>query len=207
MASLNSWALTTVADVKETLGIDSGDSTKNNLIIRKINQATDMIEGYTGRNSTQHLASTLYTNEEYDGTNTKQLSLKNKPVITFSQLQQRSTVSNESDWDTVDTDLYFVDNDAGVIDSLFTFLYHWNIYRVTYTAGYASIPYDLSEAAATLAAYLVDNAATGAGVKKKDQGPKSIEYFQSNQQGSLIESLGLDDSLARYMLLNILEDK
>ena len=91
MASLNSWALTTLADVKESLGIDSGTTTGDNLIIRKINQATDMIESYCGKNNSQHFASTVYTNEEYDGTGTDQLILKNRPVITFTTLQQRDT--------------------------------------------------------------------------------------------------------------------
>ena len=37
MAQLLSYSLATVADVKESLGIDAGDTSKDNLIIRKIN--------------------------------------------------------------------------------------------------------------------------------------------------------------------------
>ena len=207
MAVLNSWALTSVADVKETLGIDAGNTSKDNLIIRKINQATDMIEAFCLKNNNQHFASTTYTNEEYDGTGTKQLILKNRPVITFTQLQQRDTTHNTSDWETIDTELYFTDTNAGVIDALFSFLSHWNLYRATYTAGFATIPSDLAEAAASMAAYLVDNASSGTGVKSKQQGPKKIEYFEAQQSGSIIESLGLDDVLARYGEPPILEDK
>jgi len=210
MATLYSYALTTLADVKETLGIDAGNTTKDNLITRKINQATDMIEAYCGlgnaSSGAHHLASTTYTNEEYDGTGTKQLILLGRPISTFTQLQQRSTTENASDWETVDTEYYFVDNDSGVIDSLFTFNKHWNLYRTTYTAGYSTIPADLGEACATLASYLVDNATTGAGVKRKEQGPKEIEYFQPMQGGSLIENLGIDDSINRYADIPILED-
>ena len=118
MTALNSWALTTVADVKETLGIDSGNTTKDNLIKRKINQATDAIESYCGKNNSQHFASTAYT-DEYDGTGTNQLILKNRPVISVTSFSVRNTSQNVSDWTIIDTELYFTDTTAGVIDCLF----------------------------------------------------------------------------------------
>lgn len=206
MASLNSWALTTVADVKESLGIDAGDSTQDNLIKRKINQATDMIESYCGKNNSQHFASTSYT-DEYDGTGTNQLILKNRPVISITSFQGRNTSENIADWTDVDSELYFTDTTAGVIDLLFAISMNWNIMRVIYTAGFATIPSDLAEACVTLACYLIDNASTGGGVKKKEQGPKSIEYFPSSQGESVITQLGLDDILQRYTDIPILADK
>lgn len=207
MASLNSWALTTLADVKESLGIDAGNTTNDNLIIRKINQATDMIESYCGKNNSQHFASTVYTNEEYDGTGTDQLILKNRPVITFTSLQQRDSTLNDNDFTTVTADLYFTDMNAGVIDGRFEFLQYYNLYRATYTAGFATIPSDLAEACATLACYLYDNSTSGTGVKKKSQGPKNIEYFEPMQGESLMTQLGLDDTLQRYTDIPILADK
>ncbi len=207
MATLLSYALTTVADVKELLGIDAGDSTKNNLIIRKINQSTLMIESFCSKPNGQHFASTVYTDEEYDGTGTNQLSLRNRPVITFTSFSERNTTENDSSWSVIDTELYFVDNNAGVIDCNFTLNQNWNLYKVTYTAGYTDIPADLAEACATLAAYLVDNATTGTSIKSKEQGPKKIEYFDNSSGQSLIESLGIDDMLVRYIEYPILEDK
>lgn len=207
MASLNSWALTTLADVKENLGIDAGTTTSDNLIIRKINQATDMIESYCGKNNSQHFISTVYTNEEYDGTGSDQLILKNRPVITFTNLQQRNTTLNNNNFTTVTTDLYFTDLTAGVIDARFQFLQFYNLYRATYTAGFVTIPSDLAEACATLAGYLFDNSTSGTGVKKKSQGPKNIEYFQPSQGNSLMGQLGLDDTLQRYTDIPILADK
>lgn len=206
MASLNSWALTTLLDVKETLGIDAGNTSQDNLIIRKINQATDMIESFCGKNNSQHFASTAYV-EEYDGTGTNQLILKNRPVISFTSLEQRDTTLNDSDWSTVTTDLYFTDTTAGVIDAKICFLEYWNLYKATYIAGFATIPSDLAEAAATLSAYLVDNSSTGGAVKKKSQGPKDIEYFPATQGESIITQLGLDDMLQRYVDTPILADK
>lgn len=206
MSNLNSWHLTTLADVKESLSIDSGNTSKDNLIIRKINQATDMIEAYCGKNNDQHFVSTAYT-EEYDGTGIAQVVLKNRPVISLTSFKQRNTTENENDWTDIDSELYFLDDNAGVIDLLFTAIPNWNLYQVSYTAGFATIPSDLAEACATLASYLVENSTTGSAVKKKDQGPKSIEYFQPSQGESLFTQLGLDDVLARYMDVPVLADK
>lgn len=204
MTALNTWALTSLADVKESLGITG--TSQDNLIRRKINQATDMIESYCGKNNGQHFASTAYV-EDYDGTGTNQLILKNRPVITFTSLQQRSTTENISDFDTVSSEDYFVDTTAGVLDCVFTLSENWNIYRATYTAGFATIPSDLAEACVMLASALVDNAGTGAAVKRKTQGPKSIEYYDSVQGESLITQLGIDDMLQRYTDIPILADK
>lgn len=207
MANLHSYALTTLADVKESLGIDAGDTTSDNLLIRKINQATDMIEAFCGKNNGQHFASTTYTDEEYNGSGTSQLVLRNRPVITFTNLSERDTTENENSWNTVDSELYFVDNYPGVIESVFTFNRHYNLYKATYTAGFETIPSDLAEACVSLAVALYENSATGTGVKRKSQGPKEIEYFQPQQGGSLIESIGIDDTLARYTDLAILDDR
>lgn len=205
MTQIASFALTSVADVKESLGI-TGNS-QNNLIIRKINQATDMIESYCGKGNGQHFASTTYSNEEYDGTGSNQLILKNRPVISLSTFEQRSSTQNVSDWDSVDSDNYFLDSNAGVLDCIFTLTANWNIYRVTYTAGFATIPSDLAEACVMLACALVESASTGASVKRKTQGPKSIEYYDSVQGESLITQLGIDDMLQRYTDIPILADK
>ena len=210
MADLVSYALTTLADVKETLGIDSGVTTQDNLIKRKINQATEMIEGYCSLARDHHFDETTYTQEEYDGTGINQLSLKMRPVITLSSFQYRDNVLNENNWTDVDSEYYHTDLNAGVIDLHFRQTKHWNRYRVTYTAGFATIPSDLAEACVMLASYLVDNSTSGGtAVKKKQEGARSIEYFNPNEasSGSLIEQLGIDDMLARYKNYILLEDK
>lgn len=202
MATLLSYALTSVADVKELLGIDSGDSTKDNLIIRKINQATTLIENYCQR----RFASTVYTDVEYDSPDSDTLVLSQRPVTSFTSLGVRDGPENLSSWSTVETQDYFVDTAAGILKLNFNTYGAWNRYRVTYTAGYTTIPADLGEAAATLAAYLVDNGVSGTGVKRKKEGQREIEYFESgpsNTGGSLLESLGLDDILEPYRNYNL----
>lgn len=200
MATLYSYALITLADVKETLGISSGDSSKNNLIIRKINQATDIIEGWCGLDTDHHLAQTTYTDEEYDGTGTLELVLRAKPVTAVSSFQVRSNIENISDWDDIASTDYFINEHSGILEGLNSLAENYNLYRVSYTAGYSTIPADLAEACATLAAYLVENAQTGSGVKSKQEGSRKIEYHQPSQGDSLVTQLGIDDVLTRYML-------
>jgi len=204
MATLLPNALTTLADVKETLGIASSDTTRDNLIIRQINSATETIEKYTGRK----FMLTTYTNEEYDATNTDQLILKHNPVTTFTTLEVRDTALNMSDWETVDSELYFVDYSAGVLDLIFHATGRWNRYRATYSAGYATIPSDIQEACVSLAAFNVANPSVDAQVRKKQEGSRSIEYFDtSNSKSSIFDQLGLLDVLNSYCDMPILADK
>lgn len=202
MATLLSYALCTVEDVKETLGITG--TAQDNLIIRKINSATEMIEKYTGT----RFASTVYTDEEYDATNSDQLILKHRPVITFTSLSRRDTSLNQADWDTIDTELYFVDFSAGVLDLIFHATGHWNRYRVTYTAGYAVIPADIVEACITLASYYVENPVSTASVRVKEEGQRRIEYYDTQSKSSgIYDQLNLTDTLNAYADYPVLADK
>jgi len=205
MATLLSYALSTVADVKESLGIDAGDTSKDNLIIRKINQATLFIENYCSLSRDHHFKSTTYTNEQYDGVSKNTIVLKMRPIITLSSFQGRSAVTSDGSFTDIESELYFTDLSAGVLELLFNTTNSWNMYQVTYTAGYATIPSDLAEACVTLACYYVENSASGTAVKKKQEGSRSIEYFQAsaNSSDSLIDQLGLDDLLSRYKQYNL----
>lgn len=206
MATLLSYALTTVADVKESLSIDAGDTSKDNLITRKINQATLLIESYCSLSRDHHFAQTTYTNEEYDGNNKNTLVLRMRPVISLTSFQYRTTVTNESSWSDVDSEDYFTDTNSGVIELLFRTNKSWNQYRVTYSAGFATIPADLAEACVMLASFWVENSASGTAVKKKQEGQRSIEYFQPGSHSgsdSVIDQLGLDEVLSRYMQYNL----
>lgn len=205
MASLLSYALTTKADVKESLGIASSTTTYDNLIIRKINQATRAIEGYCGR----RFALTTYSNVEYDATNVDVLILRQRPITTFTSLEIRNSGFNISSWDAIDSDLYFVDTNAGVIELNFNASGRWNRYRVSYTAGYGTIPEDLAEACASLAAYYVNNAdGSDVGVSKKKEGQREVMYSSGNLTfKSLVQNLGVDSILDLYANNPIMTDR
>lgn len=209
MATLLTYALCVVADVKELLGIDAGDTSKDNLITRKINQATEMIERYTGR----RFKETTYTNEEYDATGIDQLILRQRPVTAISGIGSRDTSSNISDFDTIDSQNYFYDGNAGIVEGIYSFIGGYNRYRVTYTAGYSAIswpdalPADLREACALLAAYFTQNPVTGQGVKSKSEGQRSVTYFDSSPSRTIFEQLGIDEILDSYSNYPILANK
>lgn len=204
MADLLSYALCDLASVKESLGIASGDTSKDNLIIRKINQATLFIESFCGLARDHHFKQTTYTNEEYDGSGGNTLVLRARPVVSISSFQRRNGSESTASFEDIEADLYFTDTSAGVIELLFGTSGSWNRYRTSYVAGYSTIPADLAEACVTLACFYVENSASGTAVKKKQEGQRSIEYFQSSGgDGSVIEQLGLDELLSRYKQYNI----
>lgn len=205
MATLKVYALTNEADVKESLNIPSSNHTYDNLIIRKINQATAMIENYCGR----RFKETTYTDEIYNAPGYDQLVLKQRPISEVT-LKARDTSLNEVDFETLDSNLFFVDADSGVLDLNFNTAGHWGRYAVTYTAGYATIPDDLAEAAAQLSAYLVTNADSATvGVKSKQEGQRKIDYSQAGIKGGqdLFAQLGIDDIINSYANSAIFADK
>lgn len=194
MGSLNTNALTTLADVKETLGIASGITTSDNLIIRKINQASTEIESYCSR--TFHV--TTYTNEEYDGTLEDTLVLRQRPITSFTTLEARDTVLNSGGWITIPTDRYFVDLNGGILRAVLSFFGHYNRWHVTYAAGYTTIPSDLAEACATLAAYYVTHAVPGLVEQEKVEGSRRVRYQQKPTVTSLYDLIGIKDILDSY---------
>lgn len=193
MATLVSYALTNVADVKESLGITN--NSKDNLIIRKINAATDMIENYCGR----RFASTVYTDETYDIEGGRTINLNNYPVISFTSLSERDTSQNINSWTTVNSEFYFVDTDAGIVELLYGMISGWQRYKVTYTAGYTTIPNDLAEACATLAGYLVGQNPTTIDSKSVQEGQRKQEFFDtSSSTADIFQRLGIADVIDSY---------
>lgn len=192
MTTLTSEALTTVTDVKELLGITG--SSKDNLIVRNINMATKMILSYCGVSS---FRSTAYT-EYYDGLGGDHLVLRNKPIIALTSLSYRNQWGNNDSWTALDAELYYIDFNAGLLKTLTPLLGNYDSWKVVYTAGYATLPEDLVEACARLAANLTSNGIAGQNIKTKREGQRQVEYFDSGTNRSLIESLGLDDILEPY---------
>lgn len=205
MATLLSYALTTLSDTKESLGLTSGYTAKDNLIIRKINQATRAIEAYCGR----RFLATTYTDEQYNATNINQIILRQRPVITFTDLSIRDSSLNITSWESIDSQLYFVDNSAGLIDLNFVARGRWMRYKVTYSAGYTTIPEDLAEACASLAAFYVNNADdAGVGLLEKREGQRILRYANANQSfRTIIAALGIDEIIDSYANNPIMTDR
>lgn len=198
MADLYTYALVSVSDVQDSSGY-SGSYTADQ-IKRKINQATDIIETFCNLPRDHHFKQTTYTNEIYAGSGGNTINLMMVPVISISSFQRHDGVENGASFSDVETNLYYTDLSTGTIQLLFNTNADWSAYRVTYVAGYSTIPYDLQEACISLVNYLLQNSTAGTNVKRKQEGARSIEYFQAAGSTSLVEDLGLDDILNRYIV-------
>ena len=132
--SIKSYALTTRQRLKDFLGISANDDTTNNVFDRIIDSVTEFIENYLGFRVKQ----TTYTSEEYDTDAGQTLLLKHYPVSTFTSLERRNSALNEDDWETIDSEYYHVDLDAGIIYGAagWEFYRTRRGYRATYIAGF-----------------------------------------------------------------------
>ncbi|MTI49459.1 MAG: phage head-tail connector protein [Firmicutes bacterium] len=73
-------ALTTLETVKEELNIN--DTSKDNLLSRHINQASQFIIDQLDRD----IVKTVYTNEGYTGTDTPKLTLRQYPIVSIEKI-------------------------------------------------------------------------------------------------------------------------
>lgn len=123
-------ALTTLARAKTFLGLSS--DSYDSVLTMLINMATSVIKQYTGRD----IKSQTYTNQELDGSGSKEIVLKQWPVTAFSTLQYRSVADGSDQWTTIDSDDYYWYEDGRIVFVAGKFTEAPQHYRATYTAGY-----------------------------------------------------------------------
>ncbi len=192
---LVAYSLVTLANTKTFLGILNNE--KDAVLEMLINMATDYIESQTGR----RFVSTVHTQEEYDGTGTYELSLKAFPIITFTKLEFNNASDNSDDWEDVDAEDYWVDTDTGIVTMITNFdemseslnnddelsknvfFRGKNRYRVTYTSGYSTVPYDLQYACMSLVGQLL-TMKSATGIKSESLGDHSVTFQDVTDLGS-----------------------
>jgi len=134
--AVKSYALTTVARAEDFLGTGTLTGTNANVLERIIDSVTEFVENYCKRRFKQ----TAYTNELYDGTGSDTIILQNYPVSSTESftLQIRTSSGNENEWESVDSEDYFINFSAGIVRAAhgLKFLTGTYRYRVSYTAGY-----------------------------------------------------------------------
>lgn len=198
MATLVSYALVTLNEVKEALDISGADHDAK--LNGYINRATDLIEAYCQR----RFLSTVYSNELYSGNGTQFLPLRNYPVSTLTSLESMTGDFASPAWDSIDSSSYTLKTeggkDQGIIYMISRFHKGVDNFRVNYTAGYATqdaIPNDLREACIELVNYFFSRRRATPGVKSETLGRYS--YTMSDMTtGGLIKGLGLDAILDLY---------
>lgn len=148
-------SLTTTSLVQQHLGISTNDAAIA-AIVSGINAG---LENFLGKIFTE----TTYTNEEYDmPKDSRTLSLRHFPVISFTNLQYKDSPEDYSDtsWTSFDTSEYVVDFDSGLVTRNTTFSRGKRTIRATYSAGYSSVPADIQLAATILASSIFQNRKT-----------------------------------------------
>ena len=187
---LHIYALTTLANLKEVLGIT--DNTQNALLTNLINRATDIIEKYC--NGVRFLTTT-HTNEEYDGTGTNTISLRHFPIIILTSYDQNQGTQGDPSWSTLEASGIKAINETGQVYYGFGFARGVRNYRFTYTAGYATIPTDLEQACLDICAYIY-NVRKNTGMKSESLGEYS--YTKDDAIGNVIKDLGIDLIIDQY---------
>lgn len=175
-------SLVSLANTKTFLQItDSAQDSVLNLVIPQV-------EDYVSKKCQRTFESTVYTNEEYDGTDNTELKLKNFPVITFTQLDRNRVTDNTDDWETIDADDYWVDTDTGIITKISDFTTGTKNYRATYTAGYASVPDDVQLAVMMIVSEFLNTRRAG-GIKQESLGDHSVSFESVIQTNKVIKEI------------------
>lgn len=188
-------ALTSATNVKNHLGISvTTFDTELDVIVDGVNAA---IENFLD----VEFDSTVYTDEEYDTINDRRLVLKHRPVITFTRLQYKDDPADFDDdnWTNIDSGEYVADLESGIVTWNSNFLPGKRRYRATYTAGYASIPADVTLAATILAASLFNNRKQ-ANITSETLGQYSRTYANDPSNW---KKLGMFDLINKYKVRNV----
>jgi hypothetical protein len=128
-------ALTTLEVVKEYLKIDSTQTVDDTRIEKLINACSSAIESYCERKFKEQ----TYTDEEYDGTCTKYILLKQYPVKSISSVSIDDVLLDVSE--------YKVKKPNGTLIRVNNVWPTGDInIKVTYSSGFITIPADLEQA-------------------------------------------------------------
>jgi hypothetical protein len=175
-------ALTSLAAVKEYLQIDSTDTSQNSLLDFLINSASMAIESYCRRK----IKDVSYADEEYDGSGTRNLNLRQFPVSSITSIKIDDVALDISE--------YKFKKSSGIVNRLKAL---WpkefqNI-KVSYTAGYSSVPADIELACKHLVKFyyktdVADFSTTfGEGVVMRPEAwPKQVKALLSSYRKVLI---------------------
>lgn len=173
--TVDAGAWTSLANVKEHLDIDGSDTTYDAFLTSLVNRSYKVLEAYIGH----AIKSATYT-EDYDGDSTNSLLLKNYPIISITSIYDdvdrnftASTLIPAAD--------YVLDKEEGMV-RLFqnTSAFKSGILnvRITYVAGYATIPADVEMAGIAHVAWMYRRANTE-GTTAQTLGGKSEQYEMS----------------------------
>lgn len=134
--------LTTITDVKNWLGVTTSNGDEN--LSRLITAASTFIQSWLNRTiAVQAYSQTL------NGTNSKSMMLANAPIVSISSLTINGSVIAPAADSQSSGYLY---DDNTVYLSGYTFWRGLQNIKISYSAGYSVIPYDIAQACIELVA-------------------------------------------------------
>jgi hypothetical protein len=197
--ALNANALITKAELELISGLILDEDTANTLI----NFASDRIKLFLGR----ELKETTYTNEVYSGNGRQRLYLRNYPIILVTSVVEWDTYNDVLFYTLVANQDYLIYGDRGYIYLRGGWTQGNLNYKISYKAGYATIPYDVKVACIMVAVDIYDRKGL-TGMKGESIG--SYSYTKEDMQGGIIGEFGLSSEvigiLSKYKAVNIGEE-
>jgi hypothetical protein len=170
-------ALVTIDQVKAYFGEESDKS--DILISGLADAATDIIENYCART----FASTVYTNEVYDGTGTRVLTLRNFPIVSVASILENSNPLSSA-LDAVSAPDVIIRPEVGqLIRPWFYWLPYFGWYKITYTAGFSAVPAGIAQACLELTGIMLRDK-EHPGIAQKTTGQQTTTYLKTLSQGS-----------------------
>lgn len=181
-------ALVQLSEAKSFLGYKDSDESLEFLI----NAVTQYIENYCGRTFKE----TDYE-EIADGQHAYELVMRNYPITDVSSVEERTTNDNSESWNTLEPEEYWYESDTGLVIKNTPFYKGVQNYRVTYSAGFTPIPFDLQYTALSLIKEMITVKQSG-GIKQESLGDHSLTF-----ESIVRTSPMLKDTLDGYRSLTI----
>ena len=141
----NAIDLTTLADVKAWLNVTA--LTDDAVFARLITSASDFIQQYLSRN----IPVTAYTNERYNGNGGQRLMLRNWPIVSVSSVTCTSQTGTVL-W-SYGSSYFWFDDRSAYLNTSDVFTRGKGNITVSYSAGYAVVPYGLQQVCIELVAH------------------------------------------------------
>lgn len=175
----------TRAEVKEFIGIDSGNTTYDDFINSMLTNSSSIIKSYLGRDIVQ----ATYTDHYYDGDGSDTLILRQYPIISVTSLYDdpdrdfgSDSLLDEDpngDRDFLIVNKNEIDNE-GIIRRIQGGIFYkgkQNI-KITYVGGYSSanVPADIKQAQIQLVTFFYNNRGNNLNIKSFKLGNYSVTY-------------------------------
>lgn len=187
--TLLDYAIISLADLKVYLELSS--SAHDEMLKTFINAVTEYVESYLGR----RIKYTTYTNQLVSGKNesTIYLTFPIDSAQTFT-LEKNNGTQSSPNWDEIDADNYEVDYASGMCRLIegSTFVKGFSNYRVSYKAGYNTVPDDIEYAAVRLIKKAWDRKNGGDGIAEQELGSYRVvfnsEVFANKEIKSILDA-------------------